>query len=83
MLADMELHFLRRVFWSTSLLTLYIFDWFRELSEFEADMRKPNTVFLNEQPVPLLERDRLRFWQGLALIMLFINLALLVILLRD
>ncbi|WP_430009622.1 protein kinase domain-containing protein [Methylophaga lonarensis] len=56
---------------------------YEKLSEFEADMRKPNPVFLREQHVPLLERDPLRFWKGLALIMLFINLALLVILLQD
>lgn len=36
------------------------------LSELVYDLRHPNPVFLREGPRPLVERDPLRFWQGVA-----------------
>ena len=36
------------------------------LSEFLYDLRYPNPAFLRIAPIPLIERDPLRFWQGLA-----------------
>lgn len=47
------------------------------LSEFEADLKKPNPAFLREQQAPLLERHPLAFWRGVSLILLISNLALL------
>lgn len=47
------------------------------LSEFAADMKKPNPAFLREEQAPLLERHPLAFWRGVSLILLLSNLLLL------
>ena len=40
-----------------------------EVSELLYDLRHPNRAFLRETPLPLIERDPLRFWKGLALLL--------------
>jgi serine/threonine protein phosphatase PrpC/ribosomal protein L39E len=40
-----------------------------DLSEFEFDLRQPNPKYLNVDPIPLLERNPLLFWQGLCVIL--------------
>lgn len=47
------------------------------LSAFTYDLGKPNPNFLREGLPPLLERNPLAFWRGLAVASLFINLLLL------
>ncbi len=42
---------------------------YRELSELLYDLRHPNATFLRTSPRPLIERDPLRFWKGLALLL--------------
>ncbi|UTF59532.1 bifunctional protein-serine/threonine kinase/phosphatase [Gilvimarinus sp. DA14] len=42
---------------------------YRELSEFIMDLRRPNRQFLNQTKPPLIERDPIRFWQGLSLLL--------------
>jgi serine/threonine protein phosphatase PrpC len=49
---------------------------YSELSEFIHDLRHPNPVFTNSAPRPLLERNPVAFWRGLAILLLFINLVL-------
>jgi hypothetical protein len=39
---------------------------YAEISELLFDLRHPNSGFLGEAPLPLIERDPLRFWKGLA-----------------
>lgn len=39
------------------------------MSEFLHDLRHPNPAFLEGPPKPLIERDPLRFWKGLAAIL--------------
>jgi eukaryotic-like serine/threonine-protein kinase len=49
-----------------------------ELSEFIYDLNNPNPNFTrSEDNIPLLERNPLRFWQGLSVILIVINLMLL------
>jgi serine/threonine protein kinase len=48
-----------------------------ELSELEADLRKPNPLYLKEQQLPLIERHPLGFWKTLAGLLLVTNLILL------
>lgn len=50
---------------------------YEALSEFEADMKKPNPAFLREDQAPLLERHPLVFWRSISLILLLSNLWLL------
>jgi len=47
------------------------------LSEFEADLKKPNPVFLKEEGLPLIQRHPMKFWQGLCLLLLLSNVILL------
>ncbi|MDX1572388.1 MAG: bifunctional protein-serine/threonine kinase/phosphatase [Methylophaga sp.] len=47
------------------------------LSEFEADIKKPNPAYLREEQAPLMERHPLAFWRGLSLLLLLSNLCLL------
>ena len=47
------------------------------LSEFMADLRSPATEFKPQESRPLLERNPLKFWQGLALVQLFVIIILL------
>ena len=39
------------------------------MSELLYDLRHPNRAFLKEKPRPLIERDPLRFWKGLAVLL--------------
>lgn len=48
-----------------------------ELSEFIHDLSNPNEAFLREFDEPLLVRDPLTFWRGLAALSLIINIFLL------
>jgi protein phosphatase len=50
---------------------------YQELSEFMADLRQPNRQFLNRARPPLLERNPVRFWQGVAAILAGIIVVLL------
>ena len=50
---------------------------YEELSEFMFDLRHPNRKFLQSSPAPLIQRNPLRFWQGLAAILAAVVLALL------
>ena len=49
-----------------------------ELTEFLYDLNNPNPNFMRtEDSIPLLQRNPLRFWQGLSAILIIINLILL------
>ena len=51
---------------------------YNELSEFLYDLNTPNSSFMRtEDSIPLLQRNPLRFWQGLSAILMIINLILL------
>lgn len=50
---------------------------YEELSEFIFDLRHPNQAFLNKTRPPLLERNPLAFWKGVAFILALIIVALL------
>ncbi len=50
---------------------------YSELSEFIQDLRKPNPLFIEQSRPPLLERDPVRFWQGVSAILGAITLGLL------
>jgi len=51
---------------------------YNELSEFLYDLNTPNPSFMRtEDSIPLLQRNPLRFWQGLSAILMIINLILL------
>lgn len=49
---------------------------YAELSEFIQDMRKPNPKFINQSLPPLLERNPVRFWQGVSAVLAIIIIAL-------
>ncbi len=51
---------------------------YQDLSEFIYDLRHPNKEFLRKTRPPILERDPVIFWKGLALIQAIIIIALLV-----
>jgi len=48
-----------------------------EISEFVHDLRQPNASFINKHRLPLLERNPILFWKGLALILFLIIVSLL------
>ncbi|MSS75417.1 MAG: bifunctional protein-serine/threonine kinase/phosphatase [Methyloglobulus sp.] len=51
---------------------------YEELSEFLYDLNTPNPSFIRtEDGIPLIQRNPLRFWQGLSAILIIINLVLL------
>ena len=50
---------------------------YEALSEFVHDLRHPNRRHLARTRVPLAERHPVRFWQGVALLLVLINIALL------
>jgi serine/threonine protein kinase len=50
---------------------------YEELSEFMFDLRHPNRQFLQSSPAPLMQRNPLLFWQGLAAILAAVVLTLL------
>ncbi|WP_040840693.1 bifunctional protein-serine/threonine kinase/phosphatase [Thiothrix nivea] len=47
------------------------------LSEFLHDLRQPNQAFLGKTRAPLLERNPVRFWQGVSLMLALIIIVLL------
>lgn len=49
------------------------------LSEFLMDLSRPNPTFAIKATAPLLERNPIRFWRGLALALLFFNVLLLMV----
>ncbi len=51
---------------------------YAELSEFVHDLRQPNAKFANQVLPPLIERNPIRFWQGVSLVLSGIIIALLV-----
>jgi serine/threonine protein kinase len=56
---------------------------YEELSEFMHDLSNPNSMFLKETAdIPLLERNPLRFWKGLSVLLFLINIFLLYLLSR-
>ena len=48
------------------------------ISEFIADLRRPNPHYLPDRKRPLIERDPLLFWQTLSLILALVIVFLLV-----
>ncbi|WP_111415089.1 bifunctional protein-serine/threonine kinase/phosphatase [Billgrantia lactosivorans] len=50
---------------------------FEALSEFVHELRQPSPVFVQKRRPPLIERDPVRFWQGLAALLALLVLALL------
>lgn len=56
---------------------------YQTLSEFEQDLLVPNPKFMNEQMVPLLERNPIRFWQMTSFGLFIVNLVLVYILLTN
>jgi hypothetical protein len=42
------------------------------LSEFMQDLRQPNQTFLQRVRPPLIERDPVRFWQGVSLVLVIL-----------
>lgn len=50
---------------------------YQALSEFVFDLRHPNPVFLKRTRPPLLERNPVRFWQGVSFLLLWVILYLL------
>ncbi|MBL8367537.1 MAG: bifunctional protein-serine/threonine kinase/phosphatase [Candidatus Accumulibacter sp.] len=50
---------------------------YAELSEFTHDLRHPNPALLKERATPLIDRNPLRFWQGLSFVLAVLVLALL------
>jgi len=50
------------------------------LSEFTQDLKKPNPRDTESRTVPLIDRNPMLFWQGLAVILLLTNLVLLALL---
>ncbi len=55
---------------------------YAELSEFLQDLRQPNPDYTRTQPRPLLERNPVGFWRGLAILLLFTVAYLLFLLSR-
>jgi hypothetical protein len=55
---------------------------YSELSEFIHDLRHPNPAFANSAPRPLLERNPVAFWRGLAIILMLLHLVWLYLLTR-
>jgi serine/threonine protein kinase len=52
-----------------------------DLSEFLYDLNNPNPIFMRtEDSIPLLQRNPLRFWQGLSTILIIIIMILLYLL---
>lgn len=53
---------------------------YEALSEFVQDLRRPNAAFLSRSRPPLIERNPLRFWKGLSLLLALAVLVLLAVL---
>ena len=52
------------------------------ISEFVHDLSNPNSGLIGDEPAPLLERNPVGFWRGLALILLGLSIGLLYLLMR-
>lgn len=50
---------------------------YEKLSELETDLRKPNSLYLKEERVPLMERNPVAFWRSLSVFLLLTNLVFL------
>lgn len=50
---------------------------YEKLSELEADLRKPNPLYLKEESLPLMERNPIVFWRSVSLLLLVSNAILL------
>jgi eukaryotic-like serine/threonine-protein kinase len=50
---------------------------YEKLSELESDLRKPNSVYLKEESLPLMERNPVAFWRSLSVILLLTNLVMI------
>ncbi|HYY16490.1 MAG TPA: serine/threonine-protein kinase, partial [Gammaproteobacteria bacterium] len=55
---------------------------YSELSEFIHDLRHPNPAFANSAPRPLLERNPVAFWRGLAITLMLLHVVWLYLLTR-
>ncbi|MEC9314646.1 MAG: protein kinase, partial [Pseudomonadota bacterium] len=55
---------------------------YEALSEFESDLVKPNPDYLREEQLPLMQRNPVAFWRGLALLLFITNLVLIYFLSR-
>ncbi|OOZ39593.1 protein kinase [Solemya pervernicosa gill symbiont] len=53
------------------------------LSEFEHDLSHPNPAYIKEAQQPLIERNPLGFWRGLAIALLLINMLLVALLVTE
>ncbi len=53
-----------------------------ELSEFIYDLSNPNPKFLEKKHEPLIERDPINFWRGLAYLSLLLNVVLMYLLFK-
>lgn len=52
---------------------------YQELSEFTHDLRHPNKAYINKTRPPLIERNPVRFWQGVSVVLATTVLALLIL----
>jgi serine/threonine protein kinase len=50
---------------------------YEKLSELESDLRKPNSVYLKEESLPLMERNPVAFWRSLSVVLLVSNLVMI------
>jgi serine/threonine protein phosphatase PrpC len=57
-------------------------DRYEALSEFIQDLSHPNPYFMQTTPLPLLDRNPLAFWRGLAIALLVLNILLSILLAR-
>ena len=51
---------------------------YQEISEFLYDLAHPNKEFTQQKNIPLIERNPLKFWKGLAVLSVLANIALLI-----
>ncbi len=56
---------------------------YNDIDEFVYDLKHPNKVFAEETNLPLIERDPLKFWKGLAFSMIIINIVLIILLQKS
>jgi len=56
---------------------------YQELSEFVFDLRHPNKAFLKQVKPPLLERNPVRFWQGVSFMLATLIFCLLLFIVKN
>lgn len=56
---------------------------YEKLSELESDLRKPNSLYLKEESVPLMERNPVVFWRTASMVLFVVNLILIYFLNRS